>query len=248
MSRCPFGLSLQDSRIEAKKVTPVSMKRPVVDYRGLRLRNITSSQYRHVLLLLIWVFYFSCYFLTENLIPAAQCHPMHCALDDMIPFCEWFILPYVGWYALVFFTLAYFFFYDVEDFSDVSKYILVTQVVAMVCYVLYPTRQDLRPETFANENVLTAICGFLYSFDTNTGVCPSLHVAYSLGIASTWCKRPETKRNFKAFIVVAVVVICLSTMFVKQHSAIDVLAALPLGLLAEILVYGRKYWKPKLTI
>ena len=32
--------------------------------------------------------------------------------------------------------------------------------------------------------------------------------------------------------------ICLSVMFVKQHSAVDVIAALPLGLLAECLVFG----------
>lgn len=217
------------------------MKRPVVDYRGLRLHNLTSPQYRHVLLLLGWVFYFTCYFLTENLIPAEACHPVWCRLDDLIPFCEWFIIPYVGWYALVFLSLGYFFFYDVEDFSDLSKYIIITQVVAMLCYVLYPTRQDLRPEEFVNDNILTAICGFLYSFDTNTGVCPSLHVAYSLGIASVWCKREETRAWFKTFIVVAVVLICLATMFVKQHSAVDVLAALPVGLLAEWLVYGKRY-------
>ena len=31
------------------------MKRPVVDYRKLRFSNITSPQYRHVLLLLGWL-------------------------------------------------------------------------------------------------------------------------------------------------------------------------------------------------
>ena len=40
--------------------------------------------------------------------------------------------------------------------------------------------------------------------------------------------------------------ISAATMFVKQHSAIDVACALPLGLLAEILVFG-KYWKAKLS-
>lgn len=221
------------------------MKRPVVDYRGLRPGNITDPQYRHVFLLLIWVGYFLLYFLTEALIPPEACHAMHCFLDDLIPFCEWFIIPYVGWYALVVFSLAYFFFYDTEDFSALSKYILVTQVVAMACYILFPTRQDLRPAEFTNDNVLTAIVGALYAFDTNTGVCPSLHVAYSLGIASVWCKREETKGWVKAAIVIAVVVISLSTMFVKQHSALDVLAALPVGLLAEILVFRKTRKKEK---
>jgi membrane-associated phospholipid phosphatase len=33
--------------------------------------------------------------------------------------------------------------------------------------------------------------------------------------------------------------ICISVMFVKQHSFIDVMAAIPLGILAYILVYGK---------
>ena len=44
-----------------------------------------------------------------------------------------------------------------------------------------------------------------------------------------------------AFVVVAVILICLSTMFIKQHSAVDFFAALPVCLLAEGIVYGRDY-------
>ena len=40
--------------------------------------------------------------------------------------------------------------------------------------------------------------------------------------------------------------ISLSTSFVKQHSMVDVFAALPLGALAEWLVYGKSYWRKRL--
>ena len=43
-----------------------------------------------------------------------------------------------------------------------------------------------------------------------------------------------------------VIMICLAVCFVKQHSAVDVLAALPVCLLAECIVYGRDYWLLKL--
>lgn len=46
------------------------MKKPVVDYRKLRLSNIRTPEYSHLLLLLGWVGYFLLYFLTENFIPA----------------------------------------------------------------------------------------------------------------------------------------------------------------------------------
>ncbi len=221
------------------------MKKPVVDYREFRLSRLREPRFSHLLLLLGWVGYFAAYFLTENLIPAENCTPMHMFLDDLIPFCEWFLIPYVFWYVLIVASLLWFMLYNPDNFRNLQKYIIITQVVAVIVYIVYPSRQDLRPETFPRDNFLTWGVGLLYSFDTNTGVCPSLHVAYSLGIASVWLKENQAHWAVKAFVVFAVVIICLSTMFIKQHSAVDVLAALPLGLLAEVLVF-RKYWKKRL--
>ncbi len=218
------------------------MRKPVVDYRTLRLSNITSPQFRHLLLLLGWVGYFLCYFLTENLIPAEDCYPVWCPMDDIIPFNEWFVIPYVGWYVLIVVSLGYFALYNVENFKNLQTYIIITQAVAMVVYVLFPTRQDLRPEVFPRENFLTWIMGIIYSFDTNTGVCPSLHVAYSLGIASTWLKERSASKGVKAFIVIFVILVCLSVSFTKQHSVVDIYAAIPVCLLAEVLVFGKRYW------
>lgn len=221
------------------------MKKPTVDYSGFRLSRINEPQFSHMKLLLGWVVYFVFYFLTENLIPAERCHPMHMWLDDVIPFNEFFVIFYVGWYFLVAGTLLYFFLYDVESFKNVSKYIIVTQVVAMACYILFPSRQDLRPETFARDNVLTQLMAFIYSFDTSTGVCPSLHVAYSMGILSTFWKYKGSSRLWKGTLLFIVIMICLAVCFVKQHSAVDVFAALPVCLLAELLVFGKSYWEPR---
>ena len=222
------------------------MRKPVVDYRTLRLSNITSPQFRHLLLLLGWVGYFICYFLTENLIPAENCYPVWCPLDDIVPFNEWFVIPYVGWYVLIVVSLGYFALYNVENFKNLQTYIIITQAVAMVAYILFPTRQDLRPEVFPRENLLTWIMGVIYSFDTNTGVCPSLHVAYSLGIASTWLKETSASKRVKAFVAVFVMLVCLSVAFTKQHSVVDIFAAIPVCILAEVLVFGKNFWLPRI--
>ncbi len=222
------------------------MKKPVVDYRELRLSRINEPRFSHLKLLLGWVGYFLLYFLTENLIPAERCHPIHCRLDDLIPFCEYFLVFYVFWYALVFGSLLYYLLYDVDSFKKLQTYIIITQVVAMACYILFPSRQDLRPDVFLRDNLLTRLMAFIYTFDTSTGVCPSLHVAYSLGIASVCWKDRTAPLPWKILLTILVILICLATAFVKQHSVLDILAALPLGLLAEILVYGRSYWLPRL--
>ena len=219
------------------------MRKPVVDYRKFRLKKLNTPEFSHLKLLLGWVGYFALYFLTENLIPVEKCHPIHCGLDDIIPFCEWFLLPYVFWYALIVFSLGYFALYDVDSFKKLQTFIIITQVVAMAVYILYPNCQNLRPDEFSRDNFLTDCIGFLYAFDTNTGVCPSLHCAYSIGIASVWLKAKDVSKIWKAFVVIAVILICLSTMFIKQHSAVDFFAALPVCLLAEILVFKVFYKK-----
>jgi len=213
------------------------MRTPEVDYSQFSFSKLNSPQFSHLKLLSGWLVYFALYFLTENLIPAEKCHVIHCSLDDIIPFCEWFLLPYVFWYALIVFSLGYFALYDVDSFKKLQTYIIITQIVAMAIYIIYPSCQNLRPAEFAEKNFLTYCISLIYSFDTNTGVCPSLHCAYSIGIASVWLRAKNVSWLWKIFIVIAVILICASTMFIKQHSAVDFFVALPVCLLAEILVF-----------
>ena len=52
-----------------------------------------------------------------------------------------------------------------ENFKKVQIYIMCTQAIAMFCYIVYPNRQDLRPEVFPRQNILTDLMRFIYSFD-----------------------------------------------------------------------------------
>ena len=222
------------------------MKKPVVDYRQFRLSKLNTPQFSHLKLLLGWLGYFLLYFLTENFIPAEKCVPVHMWLDDVIPFREEFVIAYCFWYVLIVISLLYFLLYNVESFKKLQIFIIMTQVIAMAVYILYPNRQDLRPAVYPRDNLLTDLVAFIQRVDTPTGVCPSLHVAYSIGIASVWLKEKGVSRLWKAFVVFAVIMISLSTMFVKQHSAVDVLWALPMCLFIELVLYGKYYlqkWK-----
>ena len=222
------------------------MKKSVVNYREFRLSKINTPQFSHLKLLLGWVVYFALYALTEVFIPWEKCRVVHCWLDDVIPFCEVFVIPYVFWYLLLVMSLVYFARYNVDSFKKLSIFIIVTQIVAMAIYIAIPNRQDLRPLEFPRDNIFTQLVGLLYTVDTSTNVCPSLHVGYSLGMASAWLKEKGVSKAWKTFIVITVILICLSTMFIKQHSAVDALVAIPMCLLAEYIAYGKSYWYEKL--
>ena len=221
------------------------MRKPTVDYRQFRFSKLNTPEFSHLKLLVGWIVYFLLYFLTENLIPAERCHVVHCALDDVIPFLEVFVLPYCFWFLLTAVSLLWFLLYDVEGFKRLQVFIMITQAVAMLVYILWPSVQHLRPAAFPRDNFLSHVVAFIYVFDTPTGVCPSLHVAYSLGMASCWCKCREVPVWWKVFVVIATVVISAATAFIKQHSLVDIAAALPLGVLAEVLTFHVIFPKKK---
>jgi len=216
-------------------------RKPAVDYREFRLNRINEPQFAHIKLLAGWLVYFALYFLTENLIPESACHVIHCKLDDMIPFNEYFLLIYCFWYVLLVASLGYFFFYDIKSFKKLQTFIMITQAIAMVIYIVYPSIQIGRPEVMPRDNFLCDLMAFIYAFDTPTGVCPSLHVAYSMGIASACCKSKRIPKGWKFFIVVSAILISISVAFVKQHSVIDIVVAIPVGLVAENLVFRRTH-------
>lgn len=217
------------------------MKRQIYDYSGFSLRRLNEPRFSHLRLLGGWIIYFCLYFITENLIPLSSCHVMHCAIDDIVPFNEYFAVFYVGWYFFVAGSLLYTVLYNIEAFRQIQTFIMVTQLLAMLCYIFYPSVQLLRPVEFPRHNAFTWMMGAIYAFDTPTGVCPSLHVAYSVGIVSAALKDKHLPWGWKTGAVVFTFMVCLAVCFVKQHSAVDVLAAVPVCAVAELAVHGKRY-------
>ena len=204
-----------------------------------KTRQPNQPQFAHLHLLWGWAAFFLLYFLTEQFIPLERCHLIHIPLDDRIPFCEWFVIFYVGWYALIVLSLGYFLLYNINSFRNLQTYIILTQALAMTVYILYPSYQDLRPTVFPRENILTAIVGLIYRIDTPTGICPSLHVAISVALSSIWLREKGISPWLKAVIVLFCLGVCLSVLFIKQHSLVDAIAAIPLCLIAERFVFHR---------
>lgn len=221
------------------------MKKPTVDYRGFRLSRLREPGFRHLLWLLPWIPHTIMYFLTSHIFPKEAYTAVHCGLDDLIPFLEIFIVPYVTWYLLIAFTILYFMFYDAKRFVEFGKYLAVLEVIVISIYLIYPTRVDFQPTQFPRDNFFTDCVKLLYAIDEDGNACPSLHVAFSVAVISVWAKRKESRFVTKLLIWVFNILVCISTVFVKQHSALDFFWALPVCLVAEILVFGKSYWLPK---
>lgn len=208
------------------------------DFRRFRFSKLNTDEFRHLKLLIFWPIFGLFFTFVERFYNVWHYYSMHCPLDDMIPFCEWFLIPYLFWFVYLIGTIVYTFFFDVAAFKRMMYFIIITYSITMLIYLVFPTCQDLRPTQFARDNVLTRFVAWFYNFDTNTNVCPSIHVlgsvAAMLGLCD--CRRLQNPK-LKLLFILLCVLICISTVFMKQHSVLDVLAALPLCVIAYPICY-----------
>ena len=185
------------------------------------------------------VFYMLSFTLVEK--SEARIHIIHSLADDRIPFCPYFIIPYVLWYFFLIGTIVYFALFCSSK-KEYYQYI-GTLAVGMTLFILvsyvYPNGQNLRPDLSGESGVFVSAVRYLYKIDTPTNIFPSIHVFNSVAscIALFQNERCRKNRLFTAAQTVLTVSIVLATMFLKQHCVSDVMTALILNILCYQLFY-----------
>ena len=127
---------------------------------------------------------------------------------------------------------------DAAAFRRLMRFIILTYSAALLVFFLFPTCQYLRPALLFRGNPLVRLVASIYANDTNTNVCPSIHVIGSLAVwfaARDTGKLPAILR--KGAIPIMTVLISISTVFLKQHSVLDIIAALLVCAAAYPVVY-----------
>lgn len=207
--------------------------RMVVDYRKFRFSRLNMPEFEHLKYLAYWPIYGFLFLTVERLWVRESYYPVSCCLDDMIPFCEYFLIPYLFWFVFLAGIHIYTLLYDTESFKRLMKFIIISYSMAMLVYILFPNCQELRPVVFERDNIFTCFIKGLYQFDTNTNVCPSIHVIGSVAVMlCAWHSRHFSTTGWKAAFGLAALLISISTVFLKQHSLVDIFAAVPICVIA----------------
>ncbi len=215
------------------------------DYRKFRLSKLNTPEFEHVKLLLFWPLFGIAFSFLERA-TSVNYHPVYCALDGKIPFCEYFVVPYYFWFIFLIGIQVYSFFFDIPAFKNYIKYTILTYTITLVVYIIYPTSQELRPAVFERQNIFTEVVTFLYGFDTNTNVCPSLHVIGSMAVyLSARKSKLFSAPIWRITFCVTAIIISISTVFLKQHSVLDIFYALIVCAVAYPFVFvPQRFKKP----
>ena len=198
------------------------------------------ERYKHAIPLFIYaIIYLSWFGYLEKTVKRPA-NLIHMNLDDKIPFCEVFIVPYLLWFVYISAVVLYFFFKDKQDYYRACTFLFTGMTVFLVVSTLWPNGHHLRPAVMPRDNIFSTMVAMLYKTDTPTNLWPSIHVYNSLGAHFAVFRNKKLHRKPVVHIgsLVLCVSIILSTMFLKQHSVFDVLTAFIMAAVMYIVVYG----------
>lgn len=202
--------------------------------------NTFFQKYKHGLLLLYFLIYFPWFRWLEQSV-TNRFHIIHMTIDDFIPFIEYFIVPYLLWFAYVAAAFVYFLFKNKEEFYRLCIFLYVGMTVFLIISTVYPNGHYLRPTEFERDNIFVDMVRLLYQSDTPTNLFPSIHVYNSIGVnIAVWhCEDFKQKKWLRIGSFILMTSIILSTMFLKQHSVFDVITGIVFAVFMYTLVYSK---------
>lgn len=215
----------------------------------MKLRQLIK-QNRHLLILIYFLIHFFWYELiriinanNENVLI------IHTRLDDLIPFCEWFIIPYCTWYFYIAFMLLYSFKKGKREFLRTGLTVIAAKLLPMLFCTIVPNGvpASFRPDIAAlgRENIALKLVELIYLADSPPlNVMPSMHVSVAVTLFFLAIKSESLKGKYitKTALGILNLLIVLSTMFIKQHSVLDVIAGTDVALIiitADLLIEKR---------
>ena len=183
--------------------------------------------------------FFAIYLLLFFHLESLQREPMlilHSSLDDLIPFSRFAVLPYCLWFPEIAFTLAYFLFKcNRKEFWRMAAPLCFGMMSTLIFYCFVATEITLRPQDPTENDIFAFAVKMVHMADNPTNVCPSIHVLVCVIFNHAWIR--YAKQNEKAWIAIASmllnIAIIASTLFLKQHSIIDVIAGLAYAYVIE---------------
>lgn len=199
------------------------------------LERITKRQWMlmsYLILHMIW------YMIMEQ-VNVGEYTLIYSPLDDLIPFVPWLVVPYLLWFPYMLVSGIYFLLKDSEAFEKYLLALFTGFFFSMLTVTFFPTGQELRLDVSDLGGPFGWILRFIYGFDTNTNIMPSMHVVGALAVAFSVDRSKSLGRIplVRAGNWILCVLIVASTVCLKQHSILDVFAAslleIPIVILAQ---------------
>lgn len=196
------------------------------------------KKYSHIWVLM-YVFIYMPWFMWLEKHVTTDFNVIHMSIDDKIPFCEYFVIPYFLWFLFVPAVMIYEFFYSKQEFYKACIFLFSGMTIFLIICTVWPNGLNLRQDISYKDNICADLVRMLRGTDTSTNVFPSIHVFNTLGCLIALYKSKGLKKKYilKALATILSILIILSTVFLQQHSVADVIGGFVLAAILYIIVY-----------
>lgn len=168
------------------------------------------------------------YLLVNHLVAGRQLYEIWTELDRRWPFDARFIwiynLVYVTPLSILLFVPR------IEDLRRAGMALLANVAVAFPTFVLFPVTLP-RPEESLRLDWSSLVTDFVWQLDKPINCFPSIHVSIAFTTAFIVLR---FHRGVGVLVLGSAIAISISTLFVKQHYVLDIVAGIALG--------GGSYW------
>lgn len=200
------------------------------------------KRYKHAFIILFYLPVYLLWFFWLEAHVTEGYYIIETTLDAYIPFCEYFIVPYLLWFPFIVVAVMFFIFKDKQEYYRLCGTLITGMTLFLIISTLWPNGVALRPDlsTLGRNNFFLDLVDGLHQADTSTNVFPSLHAYNSLVVCFALCSSVHLKKChvIKAGTVILTILICLSTVYLKQHSVLDIIGALGLFAVVTPVFYG----------
>lgn len=204
------------------------------------------KKYKHAVLTLYFLLYMPYFTFLNTFTPTRKdVTVIHSQLDDYIPFAEIFVIPYFLWFAYIAAGYIFLLLTSREEYVRMCIFLYTGMTLCLLIYTVFPNCQQLRVDydTLGRSNILIDAISYLQNIDTPYDVLPSIHCLNSIGMHIAIAKSKKITKHRRIIVwssFILMVLIILSTVFVKQHSVLDVFAAIAVSIPLYFLAYKTK--------
>ena len=177
----------------------------------------------------------------SNLFNIAPISPKIDIIDNNIKMVKIFIIPYIYSYAFWLFAPIVVSLTSKKNFYNYAIGLLLAYFVGFLFFTFMPTyinRVDEGVYDALGNDILSKLIRLIYNNDGKEygyNLFPSYHC-----LISTYCylgirKQKEISTGFKAYTLIMAILICMSTVFIKQHYFLDIIGGVLIAIICYIL-------------
>lgn len=203
---------------------------------------------RYMFFSLVFCYFFNCltFWGTQDLMANAYHYDMTTAFDRAIPVIPAFVFIYVSFFAFWFGNFIYISHLGREYWFRFVAADLLTRLICVMFFMLLPTT-NVRPD-LSGTDLASAGLRAVYANDPPTDLFPSIHCLVSWLCFIGLRGNERVPKGYRRFACVYALLICASTLFVRQHVVADVFSGIAI---AELCLYVSKatdLYKPVMRV